>query len=341
MVAFKNSIIFFLVIPTGATTGQRILIDGINGVIDIFNNSNHLIAQLGAGVPLTIFEGNVTYTVKDNVNGDGFPGMQWDTPGGDAFLNIVQGGVGPPSVGINAGSYVNAFGHGARRSLFLTSNDVIGGASLGTTIGGTTREGGTVFVQDLLTKLSFMLNNVETSSVVVEQNTILLNSGVSAPTTADAYIQINGNSGHTMYFNLDNTTSPARYIALQEGLGNSQPVLLVPNENWHSLALTAWVGSGVAGYFNGLQYRKDATGIVWMNGSITAPAVGVTNTICTLPAGFRPSNNVIAIFVYTVNAPKIADFVLNAATGNFSMSSELGAVVSGTTFISMSWPAEF
>lgn len=343
MVAFKNTIIYFLVIPSGKTTGQRIVLDGIAGTISVYDSTNTLISQMGAGVPLTIFEGNVTYTVKPNVNGDGKPGMQWDTAGGDAFLNILQGGSGPPGIGINGGAYINAFGHGARRVLLLDNDDAgIGGTSLGSTIGGATREGGTLFVQDQLIKMSMMLNNVEKSSIVVQNpGFIALYSGSSAAPVSDAYVQVNGNAGHSIYFNLDNSTSPARYAAVIEGQGNSQPVILVPNETWHTLALTAWVGSGAGGYFNGLQYRKDATGVVWLNGSITAPAAGVTATITTIPAGFRPSSNVLGVFVYTTNAPKIADFVLTASTGAFSMSAELGAAVSGTAFISMSWPAEF
>lgn len=47
-VKFTNPIIFFLVIPTGATTGQRIVIDGRNGTISVYDQFNTLYAWMAA-----------------------------------------------------------------------------------------------------------------------------------------------------------------------------------------------------------------------------------------------------------------------------------------------------
>lgn len=46
MVAFNNQVIQYLVIPSGATSGARIVIDGINGVILVYDSNNALIASV-------------------------------------------------------------------------------------------------------------------------------------------------------------------------------------------------------------------------------------------------------------------------------------------------------
>lgn len=60
MVAYQNSVISYLVIPSGATSGERIVIDGINGVIDIYDSLGDLVAQIGNGIGLLIIGTNVT-----------------------------------------------------------------------------------------------------------------------------------------------------------------------------------------------------------------------------------------------------------------------------------------
>lgn len=66
MVAFQNPIVYYLTIPSGATSGERIVIDGINGVIDVYNSANVLIAQIGNGAGLTLNSG--TYTMQLSIN---------------------------------------------------------------------------------------------------------------------------------------------------------------------------------------------------------------------------------------------------------------------------------
>lgn len=50
MVAYDQPIILTLTIPTGATTGERIVIDGVNGVIDVYDNNNDKTVEIGEGV---------------------------------------------------------------------------------------------------------------------------------------------------------------------------------------------------------------------------------------------------------------------------------------------------
>jgi len=46
MVAYQNPIVFFLVIPTNATTGARIVLDGINGFLLVYDANNALIGSI-------------------------------------------------------------------------------------------------------------------------------------------------------------------------------------------------------------------------------------------------------------------------------------------------------
>lgn len=45
--AWSNDSISTLVIPTGATTGARVVIDGTTGLISVYNSSNQLVGQWG------------------------------------------------------------------------------------------------------------------------------------------------------------------------------------------------------------------------------------------------------------------------------------------------------
>jgi hypothetical protein len=131
-------------------------------------------------------------------------------------------------------------------------------------------------------------------------------------------------------------------VALLNGFFNASDPSVAGNqptpEVWHTLALlNSWAAGSSAGYFHGLQYYIDGTGVVHLDGNIVAPGASVTATIATLPTKYRPSTNKIFINVYTANTPKVADFVISSS-GNISMSGELGTGVSGTAFISASWP---
>lgn len=47
MVAFKNPIVYYLVIPSGQTSGKRIVIDGVAGTIQVFDQNNVQVAEIG------------------------------------------------------------------------------------------------------------------------------------------------------------------------------------------------------------------------------------------------------------------------------------------------------
>lgn len=60
MVSFNNPIIQYLVIPAGATTGTRIVLDGVDGFLEVFDSNNTLIASI-AGRDGTDPNGNVVH----------------------------------------------------------------------------------------------------------------------------------------------------------------------------------------------------------------------------------------------------------------------------------------
>lgn len=64
MVAYQNSVISLLVIPSGATSGQRIVINGTDGTIDIYNSANQLIATIGGGAAMTLDNGTNTMSLR-------------------------------------------------------------------------------------------------------------------------------------------------------------------------------------------------------------------------------------------------------------------------------------
>lgn len=82
MVAFKNPIIYYLVIPSGATTGTRIILDGVNGFILVYDASNNLVASL-SGKMGTDQYGNTIY-----------PGVgAYDYPTTKTLVQLINGEV--------------------------------------------------------------------------------------------------------------------------------------------------------------------------------------------------------------------------------------------------------
>jgi hypothetical protein len=49
MPAYQRPIVYYLVIPTNATTGQRIVLDGVNGVELVYDSFNQVIASIAPG----------------------------------------------------------------------------------------------------------------------------------------------------------------------------------------------------------------------------------------------------------------------------------------------------
>ena len=60
--------LFSLTLPTGQTTGQRIVLDGVNGLIDIFDTANILRIELGQTDGIRLFTGDPSENVSGHIN---------------------------------------------------------------------------------------------------------------------------------------------------------------------------------------------------------------------------------------------------------------------------------
>lgn len=130
MVAFQNPIIQYLVIPSGATTGQRIVIDGVNGRIIIYDANNNIVGEWDSTGVLTVQNDTNTGRIRlvpQGEPGQGFfPSIEFsasNTPGGyanNAWIQANPDSLNNPQIGINNGPYTDTSGlHNARGRLFL------------------------------------------------------------------------------------------------------------------------------------------------------------------------------------------------------------------------------
>lgn len=208
-------------------------------------------------------------------------------------------------------------------------------------------EGANLLLTDNEIVLRSEAQSLQSSVIVIAPNTISVQSGPSA--FSDAFIQVNGNSSHSIFLNLNNFLNPPTYLAVQEGKeAFPQPVIVAPNGSYLTLPLlNGWTAAALAsGYFNGLRIRKDAAGRCEMDGAIIAPAAPGTNPIIAqLPFGFTPSTKRIFVAFYSGNTPKLSDVQVNSATSTspsaVMFGTDFGTVGSGTIIFAGSWQAEF
>lgn len=87
--SWSNTAVNSLTIPTGATTGARIVIDGSSDAILLYNSTNNLIISLAATAG-TDSLGN-SYPAGLNVSGGGLINVPAPTPGSVVFTSEVYG----------------------------------------------------------------------------------------------------------------------------------------------------------------------------------------------------------------------------------------------------------
>ena len=96
---------------------------------------------------------------------------------------------------------------------------------------------------------------------------------------------------HVNAIRLDNTTSINNLsgsITLDKtSNGNNIPQLNFPQLIWNEVTLIPPIAN-VGSNFTPLRYSKDVTGLVRIEGTIKGLTTGVTNTLFTLPVGYRP-----------------------------------------------------
>jgi len=115
MVAFQNPIVTQLIVPTGATTGARVVI-GVGAQIQMIDANNNLV---GNWIPsefdlINPVTGGLISIQPVPFNGGNFPTIFFKTsPVSDvAFINAVPDGNGEPAIGINSPPYTDPGGQG-------------------------------------------------------------------------------------------------------------------------------------------------------------------------------------------------------------------------------------
>lgn len=113
---YNTSVITYFVIPSGATSGQRIVFDGVLGEIDLYNSANQLVGQwkpsqfgIFAGTP------NVgqSITIKPNSPTDSNrPAIEFfiTVGGGQAAIDATDNGSGAANLNIFSANYLNGAG---------------------------------------------------------------------------------------------------------------------------------------------------------------------------------------------------------------------------------------
>lgn len=133
---YETAVITYFVIPAGATTGQRIVINGVSGEIDLYSSNNNLV---GKWTPLGWFQyqdglsnqfpnGNPLKNLQLAPNNAGFPTITITNSatgtGDPAFINGSNDGTSSDStqLGLNGGQHTNPGGGTVRPRILLGNN---------------------------------------------------------------------------------------------------------------------------------------------------------------------------------------------------------------------------
>lgn len=161
------------------TNGGTAVQIGPGATLQFYDTSGNLIASISppTGVDETIVklnQGTTTFEIN-NQAGDGVvPGIDWITPGGDAFINIVPDSNNVPQIGINSGIYTNPSGRQVKERLYMAN----GAVQLGSvTVAGQLQDGGVVYANDGSSSVTHNTNGVTTASITVSQNKITRSVG--------------------------------------------------------------------------------------------------------------------------------------------------------------------
>lgn len=276
MVAFQNPVIQTITIPSGATTGTRIVIDGVNGTINVYDMNNVLVGQWRASDAVMMFQ-NDAMTGKMEFHPSGlpsygvYPGIYFfaaNTPGGYAGAAYIQANPdvnNSPQIGINSGQYIDTSGlHGAR---------------------------GRLFMQDHVSSLAQI--DVSTQSEI---------GGAFESTDTTA----------TIHYTDPTTGTQIRPFYVTH-VGNSncdQPIL---NDSWQNVVFSN--GWGNAGGFSAVQARIDTSGYLRLRGNASGGTLTDGTVMFTLPAGYAPvSTNVLpAAVTASVNPTQLSRVIVNSS----------------------------
>lgn len=135
---YETAVITYFVLPSGATSGQRIVLDGTTGAIKLYSANNNLVGQWTPTGWAEYQDGNLNQFPNGSPfkklqfvpNASGFPTITITNSatgtGDPAFINGSNDGLSSDStqLGMNGGQYTNP-GGGTQRSRLLLGNNSI------------------------------------------------------------------------------------------------------------------------------------------------------------------------------------------------------------------------
>jgi hypothetical protein len=247
-----------LVLPYGATSGPRIILDGIKGLIQVINSGGIIQLDPNATIPIISF-------------------ISPSSPTKMSFINAPMDPNGVPQLGINSGLYNSAyFAEPIKARLYMTSS---GSSSLQYVdvnelgIGGQANIGENFSELNLYDKTGTLLGEV-----TISPNRVVMTGNATSP-----YVLVNPNE---VQIGTGNTPNYVHYTNatgyLEDGV-NGAWVTLTPMNGWSHRG---------APLFENFGYKVTPDGRVQFRGSLNVGTnTNGTQIANTLPVGIRPAFN--------------------------------------------------
>lgn len=195
---YNTSIITYFVIPSGATSGQRIVFDGVLGEIDLYNSANQLVGQWKPG-QFGIFAGspNVgqSITILPNASDDvNRATIEFRQAAGAIFaaINGTDDGAGGVVLNAFSSSYSNA------GQVVTTSTQLrTGTAEMLIVASDATRRGGSVLISATQVKIALFdpATGSQQSSLLLNPTNAVLDKPLLKDLTWQAFTLFNGWTG--------------------------------------------------------------------------------------------------------------------------------------------------
>lgn len=181
---YNTSVITYFVIPSGATSGQRIVLNGETGEIDLYNSANELVGQWQ---PLQwgVFAGSPhvgqSITVVPNYGSGMRPSIIFaqTPPGGVAIIDSTDDGSGNANLNVFGTEYFNASGALVSPTLQLHNGNIFLGI-INSTSG--INEGPHIFMSDT----QLFLSMYDPSTGALNNSLMLDGTARTIPFTPDA-----------------------------------------------------------------------------------------------------------------------------------------------------------
>lgn len=304
MVAFQNPVIQTITIPSGATTGTRIVIDGVNGTISVYDANNVLVGQWRSSDAVMLFQNDsMTGLMEFHPSGlpgyGSFPGIYFfaaNSPGGYAGAAYIQANPdanNSPQIGINSGQYLDTSGlHEARGRIFMADH----GLSIG-------------------------------------------NIDVTTQAFVGGWIALDDNEFILAFTDPTSGNQVGIFCTTTHNFGTDVPII---TDTWQNVTFSnGWSNNGG---FSACQVRMDTSGYVRLRGSALPGTRTDGTVICTLPAAYvPPATKIVGAAVTASSNPTVLTRLIINTNGTIQVFGAGTPVVSvmldGITFESSAYTA--